>query len=790
MTPKATPAQAAAAGRVRPRTDIRSVAVLGAGTMGAQLAAHVANAGLPVRLFDVDRAVARAGLERAALRHPNPFFTASAQRLVAFGGFESDLERLADADWIVEAVVERIDVKRELLASVDRHRAPGTPTSTNTSSLSVAALADGRSDDFRRCWLGTHFFNPPRHLHLVEIVSTRDTDPAVAARVARVCDVRLGKGVVEARDTPGFIANRIGIFDTLQALGALASGRYSVEDIDRMSGPAIGRPASATLRTLDIVGIDVAAAAIAAIGERLPVGEERGTFTVPPLLSDLLARGWSGDKTGRGFYARGGPSASATEARPSAGSTATARPSLVLNVRSMTHVPRTPTDEPSPPIGRGDVAARLRQLFLGPDAVGAYLRETLGRTLVYAAEVGGLIADSIDDIDRAMRWGFGWALGPFEIWDAVGADAVVDALGLSEPPALVATMIAPHTGRLRADIFRPLDDARDPVDARARAGHRLRQTPVGRLVDLDDVLHAEVWGGDAGSSDAAQFLDDAVAAASAGARALVIGLDPSSFDDRSFVRLLLADARAHQWDAIDRKLRAIQQVGLAIRSAEIPIVVCASGRLVGESCALALQAGHIQAAAELRLGLVEVALGLVPANGGLTALVVRALRHGDGERADLVAAVRPIFDLLLASSVSTSAPHARVIGYLRPRDGITMNADRVAQDAIAVARIEATRWRETSVRKQTTLAGGDTVAAALKLAVHLSWRAGRITAHDALVARALATVIAGGTHPRSTEIDIGRFLDLEREAFLGLCGESKTLDRLEHFAATGHMLRN
>lgn len=780
MTPSGAAGSAmetAAPRRVRPQSEIRAVAVLGAGTMGAQLAAQIANAGMAVRLFDVDRATARAGLERAAQRRPDPFFSASVQRSIEFGGFETDRERLADADWIVEAVIEQPDAKRALLEIVDRHRTPGTPTSTNTSSLSVAALAEGRSEDFRRCWLGTHFFNPPRHMHLVELVPTEATEPSTAARVARFCDLQLGKGVVVARDTPGFIANRLGIFDMLQALRVLASGQYSVDAIDRMSGSLIGRPASAIFRTLDMVGLDVAAAAISAIGARLSVGDAAGAsdgadgggvhdelFAVPPILQDMIDRGWLGNKTGRGFYA--------TSAEPHLDSAAAAP--LVA----------------APPFPEGEsLGCRLKRLFLSQDETGAYLRDTMGRTLVYAAEMAPRLAASIDDIDRAMRWGYGWALGPFEIWDAIGIDAVVGAMKLETVPSAVGLLRGQPGDRIR--VFHPVSDAIDIAGQAIRTGRVRRSSSVGRISDLGDgVFHAQLMPQRTDLLDVAHFVEGAVADASASGLALIIHLDGTSIDRRSAVRELLLNARAHAWDRIDQRLLALQRLGRFVHDAEIPIVVCANGRLTSEGCALTLHAVRVQAGAELRLGFVDTDLGLIPATGGTTAMVTRALRHANGDRPDLVTAMRPGFDLIRSATVATSARHSRALGLLRPRDGVTMNPDRLTLDAKAAALVEISRLKDGPTRRRMLLAGGDNLSAALKLSVHLAQRAGRISDHDARVARALATVVAGGSHAQPREGTEEEFFDLEREAFLGLCGEAKTLDRLEHFVATGRPLRN
>ena len=421
-------------------TLIRSVAVLGAGTMGAQIAGHLGNAGVSTLLLDLTEEVALDGLKRARALRPDPFFAPEATGRLSTGGFDRDLDRLHEVDWIIEAVVERIDVKQSLLERVDAVRRAGTIVSSNTSGIPIASLAAGRSNDFRRHWLGTHFFNPPRYLHLLEIIPTRDTDPAVQARVSRFADLVLGKGVVVAKDTPNFIANRIGLFGLTKALRLLADGEYTIEEIDAMSGAPLGRPKSAVCRTADIAGLDVLGHVARNLAERLSDAHEREAFRLPPLVDDLIARGWIGEKSGQGFYKKQGDDI------------------LTLDARTMTYRARQSARLPSLDAARtiDDAGTRIRTLFLGADRVGDFLRRTLGPTLIYAARVALDIAYSIDDVDRAMQWGFGWALGPFETWDAIGASEVLDAVGeAGAPPPLAAEALGRGGHRFRDAALRP-----------------------------------------------------------------------------------------------------------------------------------------------------------------------------------------------------------------------------------------------------------------------------------------------------------------------------------------------
>ena len=415
--------------------QIRSVAVLGAGTMGAQIAAHVANAGLPALLLDVTPQAAKEGLDRARALKPDPFFTSAAHALVRTGGFDDHLSQIAACDWIVEAVVERLDIKRALLERVERHRAPHAIVSSNTSGIPIAAIAEGRCEPFRKHWLGTHFFNPPRYLRLLEIIPTADTDPAVVETMVRFADLRLGKGIVIARDTPNFIANHLGLYGVMQIFRALESGQYTIEEIDVMSGPAIGRPKSATFRTMDIAGIDVLAHVARNLAERLDEERDRAVFALPSLVQTLVERGWVGSKAGQGFYKK-----------------ADTGEILTLDPSTMAYRQKQSARFPSIDAARSidDAGERIRTLFLGRDKVGGFLRDTLGSTLLYAARVTPEIAHSIDDVDRAMRWGFGWDLGPFETWDAIGVKNVLDALNVTEPPPLAREA-------LERGAFRPAD---------------------------------------------------------------------------------------------------------------------------------------------------------------------------------------------------------------------------------------------------------------------------------------------------------------------------------------------
>lgn len=760
---------------------IRSTAVLGAGTMGAQIAAHFANAGFRVLLLDVSREAAREGLDRSRKLKPDPFFTADIVGRIRIGSFDEDLPQLAGADWIVEAIVEQAGIKRDLLGRVDAVRRPGSIVSSNTSGLSIARLAEGRSEDFRAHWLGTHFFNPPRYLPLLELIPTADTAPAVLAAVSDFAERRLGKNIVIAKDAPGFIANHVAVHGVVRILHELASARYTVEEIDAIMGPALGRPKSATFRTLDIVGLDVFLHVATNLAERLVRAEDRRVFELPPFFRDMVARGWIGEKTGRGFYQRKISESGAPEI-------------WALDPTTMEYRPRRPVALPSLEAAQTatDPADRVRRLFLGHDRVGEFLRASLAPSLVYTARVAPEIAHSIDDVDRAIRWGYGWAQGPFELWDAIGFTEVLSAASESSPPPLVSDLIAAGHRRFHATPLPPASAELELLRA-AREGERMVKRNAGAsLLDLGDgvlavALHSKM---NAIGEDAIEMLESGIKEASRSFSALVIGTEAPNFSAGANLMLLLLEVQDGHWEEIDSMVRTFQRVTTGLRYAEVPVIVAAGGLTLGGGCELMLHADRTQAAAETYTGLVEVGVGLIPAAGGTKEMLCRSLAGRPDGQTDLLPFVQRAFETIAFAKVSTSAAHAVELGYLRDHDGITMNRDRLTHDAKLLALSRVRDGYRPPAPPTSIPVGGDGVRAALDLGVHLAWRAGRISDYDALIGRKLAWVLSGGSLPHASTVNEQYLLDLEREAFLSLCGESKTLERIQHTLKTGTTLRN
>ncbi len=752
---------------------INHVTVLGAGVMGAQIAAHFANAGLPVLLLDITPDVAKQGFERARKLSPNPFFTAETHRLVTTGGFDEGLARASASDWIIEAVVERLDIKQTLFEKVERVRRADAIVSSNTSGIPLRAIAEGRTEGFRRHFLGTHFFNPPRYLRLLELIPTTDTDAAVTAAVAEFAERRLGKGVVVAKDTPNFIGNHIAMHGLIRIFAAVASGQFTIEEVDAMTGPAIGRPKSATFRTIDLAGLDVLAHVMrnmgsggmsvsAASGRRGVAETETPPEPIfPVFVQKMLEKGVIGEKAGQGFYKK--------VKKPDGTSEILALDLQTLEYRPQ-QKPRLPAIEAAKSIE--DAGARIKALFLGKDRVGEFLRATLGDSLVYAARVAPTIAHDPADVDRAMRWGFGWELGPFETWKAIGAREVLEAAGVTEPisPPQIGEVLTPS----------PL-----------RRGTVVTKNAGASLVDIGDgVLAIEFHSKmNAIGGDTIAMIDAGITEAARNFAAVVVGNDAPNFSAGANLMLLLLEAQEGNWDEVDLMIRAFQRATMTLRTSPVPVVVAPAGLTLGGGCEMVLHADRVQAAAESYIGLVEVGVGLIPAGGGTKEMLARAMERA-GDATNLLGAVQPAFETIAFGKVSTSGPEARQYGYLRDVDAISMNRDLLLADAKHVALERARSGYVAPQPRAAIRAGGDSVLAGLKLGVHLAWRAGRISDHDKKVGEKLAWVLSGGDLPHPATVSEQYLLDLEREAFLSLCGEGKTLERIAHTLKTGKPLRN
>src|SRR5262245_11557846 len=768
---------------------IRSVAVLGAGVMGAQIAAHFGNAGVPALLLDVTSEAAAEGLKRARSLKPDPFFTPDTAGLITTGSFDKALQRVKETDWIIEAVVERLDIKETLLARVDTVRRKGRIIRSNTSGIPLAALAEGRRDDFRQHWLGAHFFNPPRYLHLLEVIPIAETKPAVVDAVAQFADHHLGKGVVVAKDSPGFIGNHLALFGVARILSRWLAGGYTIEEIDEITGPAIGRPRSATFRTLDLAGLDILGHVIRDLHNRLPDPVAREAFVLPKVVDEMLSRGLTGEKAGQGFYKRVKGKDGESQI-------------LTLDPTTLEYRPRQ-----SARLGALDSAAsiadtgeRIRRLFDGKDKVGQFLRETMTPALVYTARVAPEISHSADDVDRVLRWGFGWELGPFETADAIGIDRVLEVAREVSPELLASGVppiwdraIAAGRTRLRDGEVAPAAPDLQILRSAHERSKVVKKNAGASLVDLGDgVLCVEFHSKmNTIGGDTVQMLQAGVSEASGNFAALVVGNDAPNFSAGANLMLVLLEAQEENWDDINLMVRQFQQTTMALRYADVPVVVAPAGLALGGGCEISMHGDRVQAAGDTFMGLVEVGVGLIPAGGGTKELIARAAEQLEPGSNDYLPPVQRAFETIGFAKTSTSGPDAQRIGYLRAVDAITMNRERLIADAKARALQRVRDGYRPPPPRHAIPVGGESVAATLKLGVHLASRAGRISDHDALIGRKLATIMGGGESLRhATTVTEQHLLDLERESFLSLIAERKTQERIQYTLKTGKPLRN
>src|SRR5262245_28880591 len=711
---------------------IRNLAVLGAGTMGAQIAAHAANAGLRVILLDISKELVQAALKGLEKSSPAALFVPENIRQIDIGTFENDLVRIKEADWIVEAIVEDPQIKRNLLEKVDAARRPGTLITTNTSGLSVTALAKGRSEDFRKYWFGTHFFNPPRYMKLLEIILAPDTDSRAVAEFEQFAEIILGKGVVRAKDTPNFIANRIGLFGALRTIQFMQQHGLTFEEVDRLTGPLIGRPKTATFRTIDMVGIDVFVHVADNIYTNAPNDPKREIFRVPEFMRSMLNRKILGAKTGRGFYKKEGDQI------------------LTLDFQTMDYHPQRKPSFPALEAVSGleSLPERLKALFKMRDPAATFVSDLLTSISDYAAACIPEISDDPEAVDRAMRWGFAWELGPFELTKVLKGESVAPASFLKKHSVI-----------------------------RENAGASLRDLGDG-IAGLE--FHSKM---NTIGSDIISLLFTALEEVNANFEGLVIGSDGQNFSAGANLMLLMMEAVEGNWDEIDYMVRTFQRATQAIRYNVKPVVTVPFGLALGGGCEIGMAGARAQASAETYMGLVEVGAGLIPAGGGTTEMLRRASTGGGHPR------VREVFENIGFAKVSTSAEDARRLLYLRAEDGITMNPDRVIHDAKAVVRaLAATGYRPPAPADLPVF--GAPLAAELNLGVNLMRRAGLIRDYEAHIARKLAHVLCGGDVTRLSRAPEQYFLDLEREAFKSLCGEQKTLARMEHLLKKGKVLRN
>lgn len=799
------------------KRTIRHATVLGAGVMGCRLAAHLTNAGIDVLLLDItpssltpdeekkglsltDPSVrnrfADSGLENARKSDPAAFYSKSLAVRVKTGNFDDHFPLIKESDWILEAVVEKLDIKQSVFEKVDRYRKPGSLISTNTSGIPVHQMLTGRSEDFKAHFLGTHFFNPPRYLRLLEVVPTPFTKREVVDFVLDFGDRYLGKSTVECKDTPDFIANRIGVFGMMNTFRVMQETGLVIDEIEAISGPLTGRPKSATFRTADLVGLDTLVLVASHLHEVLVHDEKRDVFSVPAFLTTMVANGWLGDKKGQGFFKKVKSAEGKSEIH-------------TLNLETLSYQPKKkvsfPTIEMSKPVD--DLRTRLKMIYGGMDRAAETWRRLTLDLLAYASNRIPEISDSPENIDLALRGGFGWELGPFELWDALGVQKVLADMEKTgvKPAGWVLDMVQSGqttfyrregTGRV---VYVPAGKTVQKVSESQkylllddrRSSHVVEKNAVASMMDLGDGILGLEFHSKMNSigPDTVSMVIKAIDRAEKEFDGLVIGNQGPNFSAGANLALLLMAANEGEWDEIDLMVRQFQKMTMRVRYSSVPVVVAPHHLTLGGGCELVLHADHVQALAETYIGLVEVGVGLIPAGGGTKEMMMRAMdKVADG--GVYLQNLRDAFMVMGTAKVATSAREALDMGILRPSDGETMNADRQIADAKqrAVA-LAAAGYRSPAPRTDIRVPGRGGLAT-VKMSIHLMWMAKQITDYDKVVAEKLGYIMCGGNLSEETKVSEQYLLDLEREAFLSLCGDRRTLERIQHMLKTGKPLRN
>lgn len=765
---------------------IQRIAVLGAGTMGARIAAHFANAGVPSLLLDLrssdgdPNAIAKRGIENALKQRPSAFFTEAGAALIETGNFDDDLARINQCQWIIEAVSEDLAIKRALWSKLEARRHPDAILSTNTSGIRLAEISEEFPSPFKRRFLGTHFFNPPRYLHLLEVIPGRETDEAIVDFVSTFGTEVLGKGIVRCKDTPNFIGNRIGIFYSMAIQRAALEDGYTVEEVDALTGPLMGMPKSASFRLIDVIGLDV----WAQVARNVYAGtadQWRDWFLPTPYMQKMLGNRWLGEKTGQGFYKRVGPE----------------KQIFALDLKTLEYRPaQNVSFETVRVLGKNDdIGQRLRVLIATPDRAGSFVWKVLSNVFAYSASMVPEISDRVVEIDRALRWGFGHKLGPFELWDAIGFEDVTKRIhseGASVPENVKRMLSSGAQAFYKADghdeYFDLVHGAYATIEPRPgvlilskikRAGGEIAANRDASLIDLGDRVlclefHSKMNAIDHGTLD---MIDHAVNLLRDDFDAMVIANEGENFSVGANLVAMLNAAKAENLGEIERFINRFQQSMLAIKYAPKPVIAAAFSRALGGGCEVVLQSHRVQAQAELNIGLVEVNVGLIPAAGGTKEM---ALRFPDPMRG---------FNLISQARVSTCAAEARELGFLQPVDRISMNPELLIGDAKRFA-LELTKTYQMGEPEMRVVVQGEPGYERMVSTAQARKDEKKITEHEFFILEKLAYVLSGGRVPPGTTVTEQQLLDLEREAFVTLCSNVKSQDRIEYMLKNGNPLKN
>ncbi|PLT33969.1 3-hydroxyacyl-CoA dehydrogenase [Bacillus sp. V5-8f] len=792
--------------------QIRKAAVLGSGVMGSGIAAHLANIGIPTLLLDivprelteaeqkkgltledkqVRNRISQTAIQKLLKQKPAPLTSKRNLALIEAGNLEDDMRRLGEVDWVIEVVVERLDVKQQVFEKVDQNRKPGSIISSNTSGISIEAMAEGRSEDFKKNFLGTHFFNPPRYLKLLEVIPTKDTDPEVLSFMKLFGEDVLGKGVVVAKDTPNFIANRIGTYGLLVTVREMLKGGYSVGEVDSVTGPLIGRAKSATFRTLDVVGLDTFAHVARNVYDQVE-GAEKEVFEIPGFMQKMIENGWLGSKSGQGFFLKKG------------------KEIFELDPETLEYVERKKLKAASIEASKQQKghANKMKALVYGEDRAGELLWNIFSPVLVYSAELLGAIADDIVAIDNAMKWGFGWNAGPFETWDAIGLEKSVARMeeeGTAVPQWIKDMLASGFTSFYKETEegqisyyangeYKQLIENPKVINLKRlkKQGKVIKKNSGASLIDIGDgvALLEFTSPNNAIGLDIVQMINFAVEEVEANYKGLVIGNQAKNFCVGANLAMMLMEAQDDNVSELDMVIRHFQQAMMKIKYSSKPVVAAPFNMALGGGAEVCLPAAHIQASSETYMGLVEVGVGLIPGGGGNKEFYIKHLKSmPKGVEFDLQKVANKVFESIATAKVSTSGEEARENNFLNFADGISVNPDHLLYDAKQAVLALYEQGYTAPARVKIPVVGEPGYAALLLGAESLRL-SGYISDHDIYIAKKLAYVIAGGKVPYGTEVDEQYLLDLEREAFLSLIAQPKSQARMQHMLVKGKPLRN
>ena len=790
------------------KRSIKKVAVLGSGVMGSRIACHFAGTGVSVLLLDMvakgaeestkpaeRNKLVNDALQAAVKSNPSPLFTKAALKRITTGNFEDNLKDINSCDWVIEVVVERLDIKQQLYEKVEKFRKPGTLVSSNTSGIPIHLMTEGRSEDFRKHFCGTHFFNPPRYLRLLEIIPTPHTDPEVVDFLLHYGDLYLGKTTVLCKDTPAFIANRIGVFSIMSIFHIMDKLSLSIDEIEALTGPVIGRPKSATFRTADVVGIDTLVKVAKGVADNCPDDEAKAIFQIPSWLETIVNNNWLGDKTGQGFFKK---------VKSDSG-----KEILTLNLQSMEYgarsKPKFAALETAKPIE--DLKQRLKVLQAATDKAGDFYRAFHYSLFSYISYRIPEISNELYRVDDAMMAGFGWEIGAFESWDTLGVEKTVAAMkaaGYSVAPWIdqmlangVTSFYKVEQGRrmfydVASGGYLPVPGGEAFMVLKNYADKTIWKNSACRLYDTGDGVAGFEWSSKMNSigGEVLEGLNKAIGIAEESFKGLVIANDGPNFSAGANVGMIFMLAIEQEYDELDMAIRMFQNSMMRVRYSSVPVVIAPHGLTLGGGCEMNLHADKICAAAETYIGLVELGVGLIPGGGGTKEFALRAADEMHEDEPETIT-LKNRFLSIATAKVATSAHEAFEMGIMRKgHDEIVMNAGRRIQEAKKSVIELYDQGYVTPTQRKDVKVLGRSVLGALYAGINSMWRGNYATDHDALVARKLAYVMCGGDLSDQTLVSEQYLLDLEREAFLSLCGERKTLERIQGVLKTGKPVRN